>query len=62
MFAEFLEFLRPQTMLGKFGTNGIPGLREIPFRVGIIGQTSGGTAALGRRGRSQAIDLKLDFA
>ena len=42
MFADFIEFLRPQTILGRFGTNGIPSLRQVPFRVPLIGQTGGG--------------------
>jgi Phage capsid family len=41
---DFLSFLRPQTILGKFGTNGIPGLRRVPFRTGLISQVSGGAA------------------
>jgi HK97 family phage major capsid protein/HK97 family phage prohead protease len=36
-FADFVEFLRPQTIIGR-----IPGLRRVPFRVGLVGQTSGG--------------------
>jgi HK97 family phage major capsid protein/HK97 family phage prohead protease len=39
---DFVEFLRPQTVIGKFGTNGIPGLRPIPFNISIAGQSSGG--------------------
>lgn len=39
---DFVEFLRPQTILGKFGVGGIPGLRRIPFNVAIVGQSSGG--------------------
>lgn len=39
---DFVEFLRPQTIIGKFGTNGVPGLNRIPFNVRITGQTSGG--------------------
>lgn len=35
---EFVEFLRPQTLLGR-----IPGLRRVPFNVRITGQTSGAT-------------------
>jgi HK97 family phage major capsid protein len=35
---EFVEFLRPQTVLGR-----IPGLRRVPFNVRITGQTSGAT-------------------
>ena len=45
MFAEFLEYLRPMTILGKFGTGNIPSLRNIPFRVPIGSQTSGGSAS-----------------
>ena len=40
---EFIEFLRPATIIGKFGTDGIPSLRRIPFNVRIIEQTVGGT-------------------
>jgi len=40
---DFVEFLRPQTIIGKFGVGGIPGFRKIPFNVSIVGQTSGGT-------------------
>ena len=40
--ADFLEFLRPKTILGKFGQNGIPDLRRVPFYAALVGQTSGG--------------------
>src|SRR5690606_21819607 len=43
VFADFVEFLRPQTILGRFGANGVPSLRRVPFRVALIGQTGGGT-------------------
>jgi hypothetical protein len=39
--ADFVEYLRPQTIVGKFGSSGIPDLRRIPFRVPLISQTSG---------------------
>ncbi|MGO1163084.1 phage major capsid protein [Brucella sp. C7-11G] len=42
VFADFVKFLRPQTILGKFGTGTIPSLRRVPFRTPLIGQTSGG--------------------
>lgn len=42
VFADFVEFLRPQTIIGRFGTDGIPSLRQVPFRTALIGQTSGG--------------------
>lgn len=41
---DFLEFLRPQTIMGKFGVNGVPALRRVPFRTGLISQVSGGAA------------------
>jgi HK97 family phage major capsid protein/HK97 family phage prohead protease len=40
---EFIELLRPMTILGKFGTNGIPSLRRVPFNVRMVSQTGGGT-------------------
>lgn len=36
--SEFLEFLRPATILGK-----VPGLRSVPFNVTVPAQTGGGT-------------------
>lgn len=41
VFADFAEYLRAQTILGKFGNNGIPGLRNVPFRVALVSQTTG---------------------
>ena len=29
-FSDFANFLCPQTILGKFGTGGIPSLRRVP--------------------------------
>lgn len=42
-FADFVEFLRPQTIVGRMGANGIPALRRVPFRVPLISQTGGAT-------------------
>jgi HK97 family phage major capsid protein/HK97 family phage prohead protease len=44
LFADFADFLRPQTIIGRFGSGGIPSLRRIPFRVPLISQTAGGAA------------------
>lgn len=44
IIGDFVEFLRAQTIIGKFGAGGIPSLRSIPFRVPLIGQATGGTA------------------
>jgi hypothetical protein len=34
----FIEFLRPRTIVGKFGTGGVPSLRRVPFNVRVSGQ------------------------
>lgn len=39
-FADFVEFLRPMTVLGRFGTGNIPALTRVPFRVPLISETS----------------------
>lgn len=44
VYADFAEYLRPMTIVGKFGNGGIPSLRRIPFRTPLIGQTGGGQA------------------
>lgn len=41
---DFVEYLRPRTIIGQFGEGGRPALRRIPFNVHIKGQTSGGAA------------------
>jgi HK97 family phage major capsid protein/HK97 family phage prohead protease len=42
VIADFVEFLRPRTILGRFGNNGVPSLRNVPFNVPLVGQTEGG--------------------
>lgn len=61
VYADFVEFLRPLTILGKFGANGIPSLRRVPFRVALIGQTSGGAGFWVGEGKSKPL-TKFDFA
>jgi HK97 family phage prohead protease len=39
-FADFVEFLRPMTILGRFGAGNIPSLTQIPFRIPFISETS----------------------
>lgn len=60
-FADFVEYLRPTTVLGRFGQNGIPSLRTIPFRTALIGQTSGGDAAWVGEGAGKPL-TKFDFS
>ena len=42
--SEFVDVLRPETILGQFGQNGVPSLRRVPFNVRIPGKTASGTA------------------
>lgn len=60
-FADFVEYLRPTTVLGRFGQNGVPSLRTIPFRTALIGQTSGGDAAWVGEGAGKPL-TKFDFS
>lgn len=47
--SEFIDFLRPRTIVGQFGGStlggvAVPALRRVPFNVRIPGKTSSGTA------------------
>ncbi|AKR55713.1 phage capsid protein [Devosia sp. H5989] len=42
-FADFVEYLRPLTIVGRFGNAPVPALRRVPFRVPLIKQTGGST-------------------
>lgn len=57
---DFINFLRPQTILGRFGQGGIPALRSIPFNVRIKGQTSGGEGYWVGEGAPKPL-TKFDF-
>ncbi len=61
---DFVEFLRPQSIIGKFGTtlNGvsIPDLNHIPFNVHIRGQTSGGSGYWVGQGAAKPL-TRTDF-
>ena len=52
---DFIEYLRPQTIIGKFGTNGIPSLHRVPFKVRIPTQTNGGGAGWVGEGQAKPI-------
>jgi HK97 family phage prohead protease len=58
--ADFVAFLRPQTILGRFGTGGIPDLRNVPFRTALVGQTSGGKGYWVGEGKAKPL-TKFDF-
>jgi len=58
---DFVEFLRPQTIIGKFGAAGIPSLRRVPFNVRILGQTTGGSGYWVGQAAPKPV-TKFDFA
>src|SRR5699024_2978983 len=60
-FADFIEFLRPRTIIGQFGQGNTPALRNVPFRVPLIGQTSGGDAYWVGEGAPKPL-TKFDFS
>jgi HK97 family phage major capsid protein/HK97 family phage prohead protease len=47
---EFLELLRPRTLLGR-----IPGLRQVPFNVSVPSQTAGGTYSWVGQGNAKPV-------
>lgn len=51
----FLEYLRPRTIIGKFGTNGIPALKRVPFNVKIQSQTSAASAGWVGEGKAKPV-------
>lgn len=57
---DFVEYLRPRTIIGQFGQGGIPALHSIPFNVRIPGQTSGGSAYWVGEGAPKPL-TKFDF-
>ncbi len=61
VFADFAEFLRPTTILGKFGVGGTPSLRTVPFRTRLLSQTSGGNGYWVGEGKAKGL-TKFDFA
>lgn len=52
---DFIDYLRPQTIIGKFGQNGIPGLFQVPFNIEIPRQTSGGSAYWVGQGKAKPL-------
>jgi HK97 family phage major capsid protein len=56
---DFVEYLRPRTILGQLALR--DRLRQVPFNVRIIGQTSGGTADWVGQGKPKPV-TKFDFS
>ncbi|MBZ9659790.1 phage major capsid protein [Mesorhizobium sp. ESP-6-4] len=61
VYADFAAYLRPATILGKFGVGGVPSLRNVPFRVPLISQTGGGAGYWVGQGKGKPLTA-LDFA
>lgn len=60
VYADFVEYLRPMTILGRMGVNGVPGPRIVPFRTRLISQTTGGAAKWVGEGAAKPL-TKFDF-
>jgi HK97 family phage major capsid protein len=57
MVNDFLEYLRPQTIIGR-----IPNLRKVPFNIRVPRQTGGGSASwVGEGAPKPATALAFDF-
>jgi HK97 family phage major capsid protein/HK97 family phage prohead protease len=61
VFADFVDYLRPLTVIGQFGAGGIPSLRRVPFRTPLISQSTGGTGYWVGEGQAKPT-TKFDFA
>jgi HK97 family phage major capsid protein/HK97 family phage prohead protease len=61
VYADFIEYLRPLTIIGSFGSGNVPGLRTVPFRVPLVGQTSGGAGYWVGEGKGKPL-TKFDFS
>jgi HK97 family phage prohead protease len=59
--AAFLEYLRPMTILGRFGTGGVPALRSVMFNTPIVTQTGGGAGYWVGEGKAKPL-TSLNFA
>lgn len=55
LIAEFIDLLRAETVLDKFGKNGVPDFRRVPFNVKVARQTGGTTANWTGQGKPIAV-------
>lgn len=58
---DFIEYLRPRTIIGQFGVGDIPDLFQVPFNIRVTGQTSGGQGYWVGEGAPKPL-TKFDFA
>lgn len=57
---DFIEYLRPKTIIGQFGNGNIPALFNVPFNIRIPGQISGGNGYWVGQGSPKPL-TKFDF-
>lgn len=55
LVGEFLDYLRPMTIIGQFGTGNIPSLTRVPFNSRIQEQTTGGSANWVGQGKQKPV-------
>jgi len=55
LVAEFLEYLRPKTIIGQFGQGNIPSLSRIPFRTPYLTQTTAGAGYWTGEGKGKGL-------
>jgi HK97 family phage major capsid protein len=53
--SEFIEYLEPMTILGKFGQGGVPSLSRAPFNSRVPSQTSGANAGWTQEGAGKLV-------
>jgi HK97 family phage prohead protease len=58
---DFIEWLRPQTILGRFGTGGVPSMRSVMFNVPMVQQTAGGAGYWVGEGKAKPL-TSFNFA
>ena len=61
MAQDFIEWLRPQTILGRFGTGGVPSMRSVMFNVPMVQQTAGGAGYWVGEGKAKPL-TSFNFA
>jgi hypothetical protein len=59
-FADFVEYLRPRTIIGRFGIGGVPSLRRVPFRTALVTQTGAGAGYWVGEGKAKPLTA-FDF-
>lgn len=52
---DFISLLEKATIIGKFGQDGIPSLRRVPFNIKVPAQTSRGAAAWVGQGKAKPV-------